>query len=207
MKSFLVWTLKNWGHSVSKNAISRQNFANFMLKLPQKWWSFQNVHDLYVKFDTKVEKGVIGCGLNKKGGHWVWDPGMDKVRERGASLPGNVKVNWGNRHTGIWRKKEEEEREEEEKKKRRKEKRKKKKEKRKKEKSGRNWGTYKLQRKSMVMMNLNQALKGYEWGKLGWHWNNRNEEECKEKRRRRIGEEIAGSEMEEKRRKEKRNEK
>ena len=70
-----------------------------------------------------------------------------------------------------------------------------------KKKSGRNWGTYKLQRKSMVMMNLNQALKGYEWGKLGWHWNSRNEEECKEKRRRRIGEEIAGSEMEEKKRK------
>ena len=23
---------------------------------------------IYVKFDTKVEKGVIGCALNKKGG-------------------------------------------------------------------------------------------------------------------------------------------
>ena len=46
---------------------------------------------------------------------------MDKVRKRGAPLPGNDKENWGN--TGIWRKKkrEEEERKEEEKKKRRKE--------------------------------------------------------------------------------------
>ena len=32
---------------------------------------------------------------------------MDKVRERGAPLPGNIKENWGNRHTGIWRKREE----------------------------------------------------------------------------------------------------
>ena len=48
---------------------------------------------------------------------------MDKVREQGAPLPGNDKENWGNRHTGIWRKKkrEEEEKEEEEKKKRKKE--------------------------------------------------------------------------------------
>ena len=54
--------------------------------------------------------------------------GMDKVRERGAPLPGNDKENWGNRHTGIWRKREE--REEEEKKKRRKKRR------------GRNWGIF-----------------------------------------------------------------
>ena len=33
---------------------------------------------------------------------------MNKVRERGAPLPGNDKENWGNRHTGIWRKKREE---------------------------------------------------------------------------------------------------
>ena len=32
---------------------------------------------------------------------------MDKVRERGAPLPGNDKENWGNFHTGIWRKREE----------------------------------------------------------------------------------------------------
>ena len=25
--------------------------------------------NLYVKFDMKVEKKVIGCGLRKKGGH------------------------------------------------------------------------------------------------------------------------------------------
>ena len=31
--------------------------------------------------------------------------GMDKVRERGAPLPGNDKENWGNHHTGIRRKK------------------------------------------------------------------------------------------------------
>ena len=38
-----------------------------------------------------------------------------------------------------------------------------------------------------------KSSKGNEWGKLGWHWNNRNEEECKEKRWRknwRIVEEI-----------------
>ena len=33
--------------------------------------------------------------------------GMDKVRERGAPLPGNDKENWGNCHTLIWRKREE----------------------------------------------------------------------------------------------------
>ena len=28
--------------------------------------------NFYARFDTKVEKkGVTGCGLNKKGGHWV----------------------------------------------------------------------------------------------------------------------------------------
>ena len=32
---------------------------------------------------------------------------MDKVRERGAPLPGNDKEYWGNYHTGIWRKREE----------------------------------------------------------------------------------------------------
>ena len=51
------------------------------------------------------------------------------------------------------------------------------------------------------MINLNQG-EANEWGKLNWNWNDRNEEECEEKRRGGnwgIGEEIAGSEMEEKR--------
>ena len=35
---------------------------------------------------------------------------MDKVRERGAPLPGNDKENLGNCHTGIWRKEKKEKR-------------------------------------------------------------------------------------------------
>ena len=50
-------------------------FANFMLKLPQNFLIFQNVHEaceicnLYVKFDTKVEK-MVSLGVRaalKKG--------------------------------------------------------------------------------------------------------------------------------------------
>ena len=37
----------------------------------------------------------------------IFKAGMDEVRERGALLPGNDKENWGNCHTGIWRKREE----------------------------------------------------------------------------------------------------
>ena len=74
---------------------------------------------------------------------FVWTPGMDKVRERGAPLPGNDEENWGNRHTGIWRKREEEgERKEEEKRKEEERKREKKKEEKRKKRRGRNWRTY-----------------------------------------------------------------
>ena len=117
---------------------------------------------------------------------------MDKMRERGAPLPGNDKENWGNRHTGIWRKREEGE-EEEEKKKRRKEK-----------------------REEVEIEEFSEEEEGHgddkliqskanEWGKLGWNWNNRNEEECEDVKKKdeeenwRMGKENAGSEMEEKR--------
>ena len=47
-----------------------------------------------------------------------------------------------------------------------------------------------------------KSSKANEWGKLGWNWN-RNKEECEEKNKEenwRIGEEIARSEMGEKKR-------
>ena len=28
-------------------------------------------YNLYVKFDTKVDKGVTGCGLKKTWGYWL----------------------------------------------------------------------------------------------------------------------------------------
>ena len=80
---------------------------------------------------------------------------MDKVREQGAPLPGNDKENWGNLHTGIWRK-----REEEEKKKENKERRK--------------W-----KKKRQKLKNFTEEeehgdhgddkLKSSKWGKLGWN--------------------------------------
>ena len=33
--------------------------------------------------------------------HCLREAGMDKVRERGAPLPGNDKENWGNHHIDI----------------------------------------------------------------------------------------------------------
>ena len=45
MGAFLMWALKNGGHSVCKNAISRQKFANFPLKLPQNRKISQNARE------------------------------------------------------------------------------------------------------------------------------------------------------------------
>ena len=64
MGSFLVWTPENGGHSVCKNAISSQNAktAKKLLNFSKCLQRVQKNCDLYVTFDTKVEKG----------GHWVW---------------------------------------------------------------------------------------------------------------------------------------
>ena len=97
---------------------------------------------------------------------------MDKVRERGAPLPGNDKENWGNRHTGIWRKK-----------------RGRKKEKRKKRKTG------EKKKEEVEIEELTEeehgdgkltSNKASEWGKLGGNWNNRNEEKMWRNRRRKL---------------------
>ena len=87
MGAFLMWTLKNGGHSVCKNAISRQNLQFFFVKIATKIVKFLKMRakrakicNFNVKFDTKVEKrgslgvdsikkGVIGCRIGvKKGG-------------------------------------------------------------------------------------------------------------------------------------------
>ena len=120
---------------------------------------------------------------------------MDKVQERGAPLPGNDKENWGNRHTGICRKREEGGRR---KRRRRKEKR----GERKKEEV--EIEEFSEEEEEQDDAKLIQS-KANEWEKLGWNWNNRNEEECEDVKKKdkeenwRIGKENAGSEMEEKR--------
>ena len=103
--------------------------------------------------------------------------------ERGAPLPGNDKENWGNHHTGLWRIRGEEGG------RRQRIGRKGKEEKRK-----------KLRRRSMVMINLNQAklMNVARSRKTGVKL--KHEEEWEEKgwrRNWRIGKEITGSEMEE----------
>ena len=62
MGAFLMWTLKNRGHSVCKNAISRQNLQ-ISVKIAIKIVKFLKMRakrakicNFYVKFDTKVEK-------------------------------------------------------------------------------------------------------------------------------------------------------
>ena len=107
---------------------------------------------------------------------------MDKVRERGAPLPGNDKENWGNRHTGIWRKNKWKKRKRGEKK------------------------TEEVEIEELTEEEHGDGKltsnKASEWGKLGGNWNNRNEEKREEKDEEenwRIGKEIPGLEMEEKR--------
>ena len=122
----------------------------------------------------------------------IWSAGMDKVRERGAPLPGNDKENWGNRHNGIWRK-----REEGRKKKRRKEQKKKNK--------------YRLRnlqrkRKSILMINLYQAtlMNEENWIEIETTEMRKNVKKKDEEENWRIawiGKENAGSEMEENKRK------
>ena len=68
---FLVWTPKNGSHSVCKNTISSQNFANHYAKIVTKLFKMHvkrtKICDLYVKLE-KWKKGIIRCGLNKKKG-------------------------------------------------------------------------------------------------------------------------------------------
>ena len=61
MGAFWVWTPKNGGHSVCKNAISRQN-CHKIVKFLKMRAKRPKICNFYVKFDTKVEKR----------GHWVW---------------------------------------------------------------------------------------------------------------------------------------
>ena len=125
-------------------------------------------------------------------------PGMDKVRERGAPLPGNDKENWGNRHTGIWRKREEGGRRRRRGRKEQEEKRKKRRKDKKEEAEIEEFIEEKNGDHGDDKLKLSKAN---EWGNLGWNWN-RNKEECEEQKTEenwRIGEEIARSEMGEKR--------
>ena len=88
---------------------------------------------------------------------------MDKVRERGAPLPGNDKENWGNGYTGIWKGR-------------------KKKEKRKKRKGGEEkWGekekeeieneelTEEEEEHGDHGVDKLKSSRANEWGKLGWY--------------------------------------
>ena len=47
----------------------------FHTKIAAKLLNFskcvRSAQNLYVKFDTKVDKGVTGCGLKKTWGYWV----------------------------------------------------------------------------------------------------------------------------------------
>ena len=113
------------------------------------------------------------------------EAGMDKVRERGAPLPGNDKENWGNPHIGIWRKKG---RGRKKKEKRKKRKRRNKKRKGRKRRGERKRGEKKKEEVEIEKLTEEEeehgddkSSKANEWGKLGWNWNYRNEE-CDEKR-------------------------
>ena len=124
---------------------------------------------------------------------------MDKVRERGAPLPGNDKENWGNRHNEIWRKIEEGGRR---KRRGRKEKEEKRKKRRKEKRICRNWGTCRGRGREGHGDHGDDKLKSSkanEWGKLGWNWMRKNMKK-KEDENCRIGKVIAVSEMNEKKR-------
>ena len=121
--------------------------------------------------------------------------GMDKVRERGALLPGNDKKNLGNRHTGKWRKREEGGR-------RKRRERKEKEEERKKRQKLRPLQRKRKSMVNLVMINLNQAKRMNEenWIETETTEMRKNVKKKDEEENCRIGkEEITGSEMEEKR--------
>ena len=70
-----MWTHKNGGHlavfSLQKCNV-KPKFANFTWKLQQKCPKGVQICNLYVKFDTKVEKREsLGVDWRKKGVHWV----------------------------------------------------------------------------------------------------------------------------------------
>ena len=83
---------------------------------------------------------------------------MDTVRERGAPLLGNDKEDWGNRHTGIWRKREEGGR-------RKRRENKKKEEKKKEEVEIEEFSEEKEEHGDDKLI----QSKANEWGKLGWN--------------------------------------
>ena len=68
MGAFLMWTLKNGGHSVCKKCNFKAKFAIFFVKIATKIVKFLKMRakrlkicNFYVKFDTKVEKrGSLG---------------------------------------------------------------------------------------------------------------------------------------------------
>ena len=67
MGTLLVWTPKNGGHSVCKNAISRQNLQIYyqnchkLVKFLKMRAKCAKICNICVKFDTKVEKrGSLG---------------------------------------------------------------------------------------------------------------------------------------------------
>ena len=68
---------QKWGSFSLQKCNFKPKFANFMLKLRQIRQISQNaleapeICDWYVKFDTKMEKRVIGCGPRKREGHWM----------------------------------------------------------------------------------------------------------------------------------------
>ena len=71
---------KNGGHSVWENTIFMPKFAIFCENCPQNY-KFVKMHancTNFVSFLCKIcyrarKRGVIGCGLKEKGGHWVYD--------------------------------------------------------------------------------------------------------------------------------------
>ena len=71
MGFFLMW--KNGGHLACKNAVSSQNLQilryNYrkICKFLQMRAKRAKICNFCVKFDTKVKKKGLGCGLKKKG--------------------------------------------------------------------------------------------------------------------------------------------